>query len=144
MKFNHRLKQDIERYKDYVILVEGQNDMLVLKDHGFEKVYAIHKNSVSLRERIEQLAPLIDKKEKVCILTDLDKRGKKLYGIIKPILQELGIQTDSGFRGLLIKSKITHIEGLTKFFERVESITKESNTETGHRKKARSHYSRTW
>ena len=122
MKFNQRLKQDLEKYKEYVILVEGKKDVLALKSLGFVKVYAIHKTSVSLRERIEEISKEISKKEKVCILTDLDRQGKKLYIIVKPILQELGIKLDSSLRGLLIKSKLSHIEGLNKFMQKLEQI----------------------
>ena len=119
MKFNLSLKQEIERYKEYIIIVEGKKDINSLKSLGFEKVYAIHINSVPLRERVEQIINLMDKKEKVCILTDLDRRGKLLYEKLKPIFQELGIKLDSSFRGLLIKARISHIEGIYKFFEKL-------------------------
>src|SRR3990167_10466070 len=104
MKYNIHLKSQIERFKDYVILVEGKKDIQALRSAGFKKVYAIHQTGVTLRERLEQIAPLIEKKQKVCILTDLDRRGKELYMKIKPILQELGITLDSTFRGILIKA----------------------------------------
>ncbi len=122
MKFNQSLKQEIERYKDYVILVEGKKDMQTLKHFGFEKVYEIHKNSVSLRERIEQIREKIGKKDRVCILTDLDKKGKKLYMLIKPILQELGVRLDSNLRGILIKAGLSHIEGISNFMNKVEAM----------------------
>ena len=122
MKYNIHLKSQIERFKDYVILVEGKKDVNSLKNAGFKKVYAIHQTGVTLRERLEQLARLKEKKEKVCILTDLDKRGKELYMKIKPILQELGMNLDSTFRGILIKAQVSHIEGLGNFFHKVEKI----------------------
>ena len=74
------------------------------------------------RERIEEIASNVLKKEKVCILTDLDKQGKKLYLLTKSILQELGVKIDSSFRGLLIKAKISHIEGLSNFLKKVDEI----------------------
>jgi len=122
MKYNPHLKNQIEKYKSYVILVEGKKDTRALKSAGFEKVYAIHQTSVSLRERLEQISTLIEKKDKVCILTDLDKKGKQLYMKIKPVLQELGIKIDSSFRGILIKAQLSHIEGISKFFQKVEKI----------------------
>ena len=124
MKFNPRLKQDVEKFKDYVILVEGKKDVSTLKHAGFENVYAIHKTGVCLRERIEQIADKIENKKrtKVCILTDLDKQGKKLYMLIKPILIELGVKVDSSFRGLLIKAKMSHMEGIGNFMKNVEGI----------------------
>ncbi|MBU0761203.1 MAG: toprim domain-containing protein, partial [Nanoarchaeota archaeon] len=86
MKFNPKLKNDVEKFKDYAILVEGKKDVSALKNAGFDKVYAIHVTGVGLRERIEQIAEGIEdrKKTKVCILTDLDRQGKKLYMLIKP------------------------------------------------------------
>ena len=122
MKFNPQLKLEIEKYKNYAIIVEGKKDVNALKSYGFEKVYALHKTSVSLRERIEEISSLINKKEKVCILTDLDRKGRKLYKMVKPMLQEQGVKLDSSFRGLLIKSKISHIEGISKFMMKVENI----------------------
>jgi len=123
MKFNPRLRGDIGRYRDYVFIVEGKNDVAAMKDSGFHKVYAIHKTSVSLRERAEEIVELIDrKKDKICILTDLDKKGKKLYLFLKPIFQELGVKLDSSFRGLLIKAQLSHIEGIKKFIDKVDLI----------------------
>jgi 5S rRNA maturation endonuclease (ribonuclease M5) len=122
MKYNQNLKNEIEKYKSYVILVEGKKDVAAIKSAGFEKVHAIHQTSVSLRERIEQISQLIEKKEKVCILTDLDRRGKELYLKIMPILQELGIEVDSNFRGILIRAGISHIEGIYNFFNKVDNI----------------------
>ncbi|MEK6855475.1 MAG: toprim domain-containing protein [Nanoarchaeota archaeon] len=120
MKFNPQLKNELEKYKEYVILVEGKKDVFALKSLGFEKVYAIHMTSVSLRERIEEISKTIGKKDKVCILTDLDRKGRKLYELIKPILQELGVKTDSSLRGLLLKARLSHIEGIEKFLKKAE------------------------
>ncbi len=122
MKFNPKLKQQIEKFQDYVILVEGKNDSNALKSLGFSKVFEIHKTGVPLREHIENICRKIEKKEKVCILTDLDKQGKKLYMYVKPILQEHGIRLDSTLRGILIKSKVSHIEGVYKFMQKIENI----------------------
>jgi len=123
VKFNPRLKADLEKYINYIIIVEGKKDITALKNLGFEKVYAIHSTSVPLRERVEQIVSQhIEKKDKVCILTDFDKKGKKLYLLIKPIFQELGVKLDSSLRGILLKSKISHIEGLDKFMSKIEQI----------------------
>ena len=122
MKFNQRLKQELSRFQDYVIIVEGKKDVIALSNLGFDKVYAIHITGVPLRERVEQISEKINKKDKVCILTDFDKKGKKLYLYIKPICQELGMRLDSTLRGILIKARISHIEGLDSFMEKVGDI----------------------
>ncbi len=122
MKFNPQLKQDIEKYKDYVILVEGKKDVSSLKSLGFKKVYAIHESGVTLKEKLERISLIIEKKDKVCILTDFDKKGKQLYFLIKSELQAIGVKLDSSLRGILLKTRISHIEGLAKFLNKVENI----------------------
>ncbi len=64
----------------------------------------------------------IEKKDKVCILTDFDKKGKSLYHLLKELFQEQGVRLDSKLRGLLLVSGISHIEGLPSFFEKIEKI----------------------
>lgn len=122
MKYNTKLLSEIEKFKDYVIVVEGKKDVNALKSYGFEKVYAIHQNGVSIKERAEQIMFYIDKKDKVCILTDLDRRGRQLYMLLKTIFQELGARLDSNLRGILIKARISHIEGFDTFMRKVENI----------------------
>jgi len=123
VKFNPKLKQNIKKYFDYIILVEGKKDVKALKNIGFQKVYAIHETGVPLREKLLKLAEFIDKKDRVCILTDFDKKGKKLYLLIKSELSQLpGIHLDSSLRGLLLKARISHIEGLNSFFKKIEQI----------------------
>src|SRR3989344_94238 len=87
-----------------------------------EKVETIHSTGVPLRERVEQIMAYVEKKDKVCILTDLDRRGKQLYETLKPIFQELGAKLDSTFRGILIKSRLSHIEGIYSFMEKISNI----------------------
>ena len=123
MKFDPFLRQQIEKYKNNIIIVEGKKDTAVLKHFGFNKVFQIHQTSVSIRERIEQIMNQIEKRDKVCILTDFDKKGKKLYLLVKPIFQELGAKLDSNLRSILIKSRISHIEGVSNFMEKLEAIT---------------------
>jgi 5S rRNA maturation endonuclease (ribonuclease M5) len=122
MKYNTSLKQDIQKYFDYVIIVEGKKDVSALKSLGFSKVYELHITSIPLRERIEQISKEISKKDKVCILTDFDKKGKQLYLYSKPIFQELGVKLDSSFRGLLLKAQVSHIEGLPSFLKKLEGF----------------------
>ena len=122
MKYNQRLQNEIEKFKEYVIIVEGKKDIDALKSLGFKKVYAIHRNSISLRERVEQIMLNVENKEKVCILTDLDKRGRQLYEKLKPVFQELGAKLDSTFRGILIKARVSHIEGIYTFIQKTERI----------------------
>lgn len=122
MRINPRLKTDIESYLDYVIIVEGEKDVRALKSIGFEKVYPIHQISKPIKERAMEIALQIDKKDKVCILTDFDKKGKTLYLQLKQIFQELGVRLDSTLRGLLLKAGLSHIEGIHKLMENLRSF----------------------
>ncbi len=118
MKLNPQLFQDIEKYKSYVIIVEGKKDVSSLKALGFQRVHAIHEPGVPIKVRMEQIAQQLMKKDKVCILTDFDKKGKSLYLLIKQIGQELGLNLDSSLRGLLLKAQVSHVEGLWQFIEK--------------------------
>jgi 5S rRNA maturation endonuclease (ribonuclease M5) len=120
MKQKINLKQEIEKFRDCVILVEGKNDVSSLKNVGFEKVHAIHVPGVGLRERIEQIVSKVGTSEVFCVLMDSDKSGKEFYKLIKPILQELGVRVDTKFRGILSRENVSHLEGFEKFIEKVE------------------------
>ena len=112
MKKTQQVLQEIQKYKSYVIIVEGKNDKKAISNLGFEKIFTLHKNSISLRERAEQICNQIEKKDKVCILTDFDKKGRQLYKYVKPILQENGIRLDSSLRKILKANSVSHIEGI--------------------------------
>lgn len=115
MKFNPKLKADLARYMEYTIFVEGKKHQKLLNSLGFESVFTLHETGVPLIERIEELKGIIPKRKKVCILTDLDKRGKKLYFEVKALCKVLGIKTDSTLRGLLLVGNMSHIEDLDDF-----------------------------
>jgi len=122
MESNAKLRQEIERFRDYTVIVEGKKDVLALEGLGFRRVYAIHSEVESLRERIEEIASKISNKVKVCILTDFDKRGQKMHESVRSICQELGLKLDSRFRELLLKSGVSHVEGIYRFISRIDSL----------------------
>ena len=121
MKFNPKLKQDILKYMDYVIIVEGKKDIAAMHHLGFERVHAIH-TGVPIRERIMEIASDLGKKEKVCILTDFDKKGKQIYLLLKKEFSEIGVRLDNTLRGLLLKAGVSHIEGLDEFMKKLERV----------------------
>lgn len=122
MRFNPKLKQEMANYFDYVIIVEGKKDVESMQAMGFTDVYPLHMTGVPLRQRVEEIAGHLSKKDKVCILTDFDKKGKMLYLKVKPMFQELGVRLDSTLRGIIIKSGVSHIEGLDTFMGKVDKI----------------------
>ncbi len=117
MKPSPELSQQIEKYLNHTIIVEGKNDALALKSFGFKKIFILHKINSSVNNSIEKILLQIPKKEIVCILTDSDKKGKQLFSQVKKVLQVNGIKVDSALRKLIAKEGISHIEGLDKFLE---------------------------
>lgn len=105
----------IQKYKNFIFIVEGKKDSKALRDLGLNKVYKLNKVGTSLSQRIEDIINNINKKDVVCILTDLDKKGRHLYLIIQKEMQLRGIHLDSSFRDLLIRLNISHVEGLYSY-----------------------------
>jgi len=62
MKFNPKLRQDVGKYREYIIIVEGKKDVASLRALGFERVFAIHSTGVPIRERVMQIINEIDLK----------------------------------------------------------------------------------
>ena len=109
------LLKEIEKAKEYLIIVEGKKDKAALEKLGFENIFIIHETGQSIQEKIEQILSLCKKRQKICILTDFDKKGKTLYLLLKSKLQEAGARLNNSLRGELLKAKLSHIEGLNKF-----------------------------
>ena len=100
-----------------MFIVEGRKDADSLNALGFERVYTINQIGVSLREIIEKIVNDISRKDKVCILTDFDKKGKQLYKIIKKEMASMNVRIDSSLRKVLLIMGVSHVEGLDSFVE---------------------------
>lgn len=111
------LKNQIEKFKSFTIIVEGKKDAESLRYLGFKKILVLHSNKTSIANSIEKISSQISKTEKVCILTDLDKKGRYFHAQLKSSFQEKGIKCDLTLRKLIAKSGVSHIEGLNKFVE---------------------------
>ena len=111
--------KEIEKAKSCFIIVEGKKDKLALEELGFKNIFIINETGKSLNEKVEEIET-IGRKQKVCILTDFDKKGKKLYLRLKSELSKRKVRLDNCFRGMLLKLNISHIEGLSKFMENAE------------------------
>ncbi|UCD20712.1 MAG: toprim domain-containing protein [archaeon] len=114
--------EELEKIKqrNLLIIVEGKNDLAALLELGFKKnnIFVL-KNGKQLQQDIEEIIGILEKrKEKSCIiLTDFDYEGKKLYHILKRNLNRNRIKVEDKIRHLLLKDKISHIEGLATFIE---------------------------
>lgn len=95
-----------------LIIVEGEKDKHALTKLGIKNVVAISRKPLfKFVEEIES------KHKEVVILTDLDKEGKKLYGILKQNFQKNGVKVDKKFREVLFKeTRLSQIEGIFKYF----------------------------
>jgi len=74
----------------------------------------VHPLARPLYLEIEELA----EEDELVILTDLDREGKKLYSKLAGELRLRGVRIDDRFREYLLRSKISHIEGLYTYLKR--------------------------
>ena len=103
----------IEKIKksETLIIVEGKKDKKALKNLGIKNITELSKKP--LFEIIENISI---KNNDCIILTDLDKKGKELYGKLNSGLQRYGVKVDNKFRNFLFRhTKIRQIEGLSNF-----------------------------
>lgn len=110
-------QKQLDKSKKYLIIVEGKKDLLALKELGFENIFVLNETGKSLYEKIEEIEVRAGK-NKICILTDFDKKGKKLYLLLKSELCKRKVKLDNSFRGMLLKLNISHIEGLARFINK--------------------------
>jgi 5S rRNA maturation endonuclease (ribonuclease M5) len=90
------------------VIVEGPKDKRALEELGVSKIVMLHRRPVY--SIVEYIA---EHDKRAVILTDLDKEGRRLYGILSGALQMHGVQVDNKFREWLQKnSKVKNIEGL--------------------------------
>ena len=90
------------------VIVEGKKDVSSLKELGVEHVFCLNKEP--LYKVIEMMA---SHSKKVVLLTDFDKEGKKLYGVLSSGLSLHGVVVDRFYREWLQKNtEASTIEGL--------------------------------
>ena len=100
--------------KEKIIVVEGPKDKKALEMFGI-------KHIIVLRKPIYLVVEHIIKTGKECvILTDLDKKGKEIYGKLASSLMQFGVKIDNSFRNFLFKTKIRQIEGIAKYMQKLK------------------------
>ena len=113
-EFLELIKKEI--LKENLIIVEGKKDLNSLVYIGFDKknIFVLN-NGKSFFENIETINEILtNKKIKVSILTDIDKKGKLLYDKIKKEITNKN-KIDDNLRNQLINQKISHVEGLSSY-----------------------------
>lgn len=100
---------------DKIIIVEGKEDKSALNKLDITNVVQLNKKP--LYQIVEDL---VEKGKEVIILTDLDKKGKQLYGKLNHDLRQFGVKVDNKFREFLFKhTKLRQIEGLDSYLKRI-------------------------
>ncbi len=97
------------------IIVEGKKDRAAL-----EKLGVPGSQIITLDQRpLFVVAEAVSAGYKTAaILTDLDVEGKKLYGRLNTLLQQLGVKVDNRLRNFLFKNtKLRQIEGIANFIQ---------------------------
>jgi|SRR3989344_6258377 len=105
----------IERIKNsnVLVIVEGKKDKAALQKLGLNNVMELNKKP--LFQIVEDVA---NSNEECIILTDLDKKGKELFGKLNSDLQRRGLKMNNKFREFLFKhTKLRQIEGIITYLE---------------------------
>ena len=91
-----------------VIIVEGKKDRKALERLGLKNIMELSKKP--LYQVVEEVS---GSNNECIILTDLDKKGKELYGKLNSDLQNQGVKINNSLRNFLFKNtKIRQIEGI--------------------------------
>jgi len=110
------LLKHIEKIKDSdkIVIVEGREDREALKKLGITNTVQLNKKPL-----YAVVEDIVEKDKSVIILTDLDKKGKQLYGKLNHDLQRFSVKVDNKFREFLFKhTTLRQIEGLDSYIER--------------------------
>lgn len=109
----------IEKIKDsgILVIVEGKKDMAALKKLGITNIMELSKKPLF------QVVEEVSGSNKECIiLTDLDSKGREIYGKLNSDLQKNGVKVDNRLREFLFKStRLRQIEGLSGYLERQQA-----------------------
>jgi len=109
ISFLHRLREK----KDSIIVVEGKRDKEVLKEFGFNNVYAIY-------ELRKDDGIFLNYREAI-ILTDNDNKGRILYKYVRNLLESDGIIINDIERKRFFKYfRVREVEDLRKHIEEIK------------------------
>jgi 5S rRNA maturation endonuclease (ribonuclease M5) len=107
---NQKLLDAIEKSKSIPAIVEGKKDKEALESLGFNNVLVLHSDGKPLYAVLDK----INGKE-CAILTDIDKKGKQYYDMLRKELMQRGIRLNNKLRIAILRNRISHIEGLATF-----------------------------
>ena len=114
-KRGEEISHHLEKIKssEILIIVEGKKDRAALEKFGISNIVELSKKP--LFQVVEEIA---SSNEECIILTDLDKKGKELYGKLNSLLQKNGVKVNNKFREFLFRhTSLRQIEGLDTYVE---------------------------
>lgn len=101
------------RDSNTLIIVEGKKDKIALQKLGINNVMELSKKP--LFHIVEEIS---NSNDECIILTDLDKKGKEIYGKLNSNLQKNGVKINNKFREFLFKhTRLRQIEGMDSYLE---------------------------
>jgi len=105
----------IEKIKNsnVIVIVEGKKDRAALNKFGISNIIELSKKP--LFQIVEEVA---NSNDECIILTDLDRKGKEIYGKLNSDLQKHGVKINNKFRNFLFKNtKLRQIEGMNTYVQ---------------------------
>ena len=112
---NDELNNLIEKIQNSstLIIVEGRKDKAALQKLGLNNIIELNKKP--LFQIVEEVA---NSNDECIILTDLDKKGKEIYGKLNSNLQKHGVRINNKFREFLFRhTTLRQIEGIDSYLE---------------------------
>lgn len=112
-KKTEELNSLIEKIKNsnILVIVEGKKDREALQKFGIDNIIELSKKP--LFKVVEDIS---NSNGECVILTDLDKKGKELYGKLNSDLQKRGVKINNKFREFLFKNtKLRQVEGISSY-----------------------------
>ena len=112
-EFNYHIEKI--KNSNILIIVEGKKDRAALQKLGINNITELTKKPLF------QIVEEVSSSNKECmILTDLDKKGKEIYGKLNSNLQKHGVKVNNKFREFLFRhTKLRQIEGITAYIEKL-------------------------
>ena len=98
---------------DVSTIVEGHNDRVALESLGFSDVHVLDEPVFVVAERFS-------KKDRVQILTDFDRTGKRLFCELRHALCQRGVFLEKELRLAVKETGVTQMEDLATFVNRRE------------------------
>ena len=96
-----------------LVIVEGKKDKIALEKLGINNITELSKKP--LFQVVEEISGFNDE---CIILTDLDKKGKEIYGKLNSNLQKHGVKVNNKFREFLFRhTKLRQIEGINTYLD---------------------------